>query len=220
MIDVYFIDVNVPRQVVDALSDLLADGERERAGRYRFDDDRRRSIVARAATRRLLSRYLGADPRGLTIVEGEHGKPALASREIEFNASHSGDLVALAFASMTPVGIDIERQRTLRNPLALARRFFSADELTFLTASADINEAFFTVWTAKEAIVKANGRGIAASDLRAFTVPFGARQLWPAVDIWSVATIEPTLNGYHAAIAARTGSEQIAQLAIDASSLA
>lgn len=220
MIDVYFIDVNVPRQVVDALSELLADGERERAGRYRFDDDRRRSIVARAATRRLLGRYLGADPRGLTIVEGEHGKPALASREIEFNASHSGDLVALAFASMTPVGIDIERQRTLRNPLALARRFFSADELTFLTASADINEAFFTVWTAKEAIVKANGRGIAASDLRAFTVPFGARQLRPAVDIWSVATIEPTLNGYHAAIAARTGSEQIAQLAIDASSLA
>lgn len=220
MIDVYFIDVNVPRQVVDALSELLADGERERAGRYRFDDDRRRSIVARAATRRLLGRYLGADPRGLTIVEGEHGKPALASREIEFNASHSGDLVALAFASMTPVGIDIERQRTLRNPLALARRFFSADELTFLTASADINEAFFTVWTAKEAIVKANGRGIAASDLRAFTVPFGASQLRPAVDIWSVATIEPTLNGYHAAIAARTGSEQIAQLAIDASSLA
>lgn len=220
MIDICFIDVNVPRDVVDVLSTLLMDAERERANRYRFDDDRRRSIVARAATRRLLGRYLGADPRGLTIVEGEHGKPALANREIEFNTSHSGDLVALAFASTTPVGIDVERQRTLHNPLALARRFFSPDELTFVTASADVSEAFLAVWTAKEAIVKANGKGIGASDLRAFTVPFREKHLRPVVDTWSVATIEPPLNGYHAAIAARTGSERIAQLTIDAASLA
>ena len=220
MIDVYFIDVNVPREVVDALSALLVDAERERANRYRFDDDRRRSIVARAATRRLLGRYLGADPRGLTIVEGEHGKPALANREIEFNASHSVDLVALAFAKTTPVGIDIERQRTLRHPLALARRFFSADEFAFVIAADDVDGAFLAIWTAKEAIVKASGKGIGASDLRAFTVPFREKQLQPVTASWSVATIEPPLDGYHAAIAARTGSERIAQLSIDAAALA
>jgi 4'-phosphopantetheinyl transferase len=220
VIDICFIDVKVPSDVVDALFAWLADAERARAGRYRFEDDRRRSIIARAATRRLLGRYLGADPRELTIVEGEHGKPALAGREIEFNASHSGDLVALAFARTTAVGIDVERRRTLRNPLALARRFFSPDELAYVTASADVNEAFFTVWTAKEAIVKANGKGIGASDLRAFTVPFRENELRPVVDAWSVATIEPPLDGYHAAIAARTGSERIAHLSIDAASLA
>lgn len=220
MIDVCFIDVNVPDDVVEALFELLVDEERARASRYRFKDDRRRSIVARAATRRLLGRYLGADPRQLPIIEEAHGKPALAGRELEFNASHSGDLVALAFASATPVGIDVERRRTLRDPLALARRFFSPDEYGYVTGSADVTEAFFTVWTAKEAIVKASGKGIGASDLRAFTIPFVDKQLRPAVDAWSVAAIAPPLDGYYAAIAARTGSGRIAQRSVSAASLA
>ncbi|MGH9423025.1 MAG: 4'-phosphopantetheinyl transferase family protein, partial [Thermoanaerobaculia bacterium] len=110
MIDVCFIDVNEPDDVIDALAKLLTDTELARANRYRFPDDRRRSIVARAATRRLLGRELDADPRELIIVEEEHGKPALLNREIEFNASHSGDLVALALAKGTPVGIDVERR--------------------------------------------------------------------------------------------------------------
>lgn len=219
VIDVYFIDVNVPRDVIDAMAGLLVDTERARAGRYRFDDDRRRSIVARAATRRLLGRSLGVDPRGLVIIEGAHGKPALANREIEFNVSHSGDLVALAFANTTPVGIDVERRRTMRNPIALAQRFFSPDELAFVTAAGDVDDAFFSVWTAKEAIVKASGRGIAASDLRAFTVPFREKQLHQVGDTWSVATIDPPLDRYHAAIAARAGYDGIAQHVIEAATL-
>jgi 4'-phosphopantetheinyl transferase len=219
VIDVYFIDVNVPRDVVDALAKLLTDDERARADRYRFDDDRRRSIIARAATRRILSQLVGATPRDLVIVEGEHGKPELAGRVIEFNASHSGDLVALAFARETAVGIDVERRRALHDPLAIARRFFSEGELAFISAASDIDAAFFTVWTAKEAIVKASGKGIGAGDLRGFTVPLGETRLTHVTENWSVATIHPSLDGYHGAIAARPGNEPIVQRTIDTSSL-
>jgi 4'-phosphopantetheinyl transferase len=219
VIEVYFIDVNVPRDVVDALARLLTDDEKARADRYRFDDDRRRSIVARAATRRILSRLAGVAPRDLLIVEGEHGKPELAGRAIEFNASHSGDLVVLAFARETPVGIDVERRRVLHDPLAIARRFFSERELAFISAAGDVAAAFFTVWTAKEAIVKASGKGIGAGDLRGFTVPLGETQLQEVTGNWSVATIQPPLDGYHGAVAARPGSEPIVQRTIGASSL-
>lgn len=218
MIDVYFIDVNVSRDVIGALAELLTDAERARADRYRFDDDRRRSIVARAATRRILSRLTGTAPRELHIVEGEHGKPGLAGGEIEYNASHSGDLVALAFARATPVGIDVERRRKLHDALALARRYFSEAELAFVESAEDIGAAFFIVWTAKEAIVKASGKGIGASDLRGFTVPFGAARLQEVTGTWSVATLEPPMPGYHAALAARTGIEPIFQHTVDASS--
>ncbi len=219
VIDVYFIDVNVSRDVIGALAELLTETERARADRYRFDDDRRRSIVARAATRRILSRLTGIAPRELHIVEGEHGKPGLAGGEIELNASHSGDLVALAFARVTPVGIDVERRRKLHDALALARRYFSEAELAFVEGAEDIGAAFFIVWTAKEAIVKASGKGIGASDLRGFTVPFGAARLQQVTGTWSVATLEPPMHGYHAALAARTGVEPVNQSTVDASSL-
>jgi 4'-phosphopantetheinyl transferase len=227
VIDVYFIDVTVPDDVIEALSKSLTAAELARANRYRFDGDRRRSIVARAATRRLLGRNLNADPRALVIVEEEHGKPALLNREIEFNASHSGDLVALAFAQGTPVGIDVERRRQLNDALALAERFFSAGELARVRAAEDAGDAFFTIWTAKESLVKATGKGIATGDLRAFTVPVRDREMRPVVqprmrlvvDSWSVAALDPPLEGYYAAVAARAAEGSITSCTITPATL-
>ncbi|MEA2238642.1 MAG: 4-phosphopantetheinyl transferase [Thermoanaerobaculia bacterium] len=218
VIDVHFIDVNVPRDVVEALARFLTDAERARADRYRFDDDRRRSIVARAATRRILSQLAGGAPRDLVIVEGEHGKPELAGSELQFNASHSGDLVALAFARGTPIGIDVERRRALHDPLAIARRFFSGAEFAFVSGADDVVAAFLTVWTAKEAIVKASGKGIGAGDLRGFTVPLGQKAMQKVTGDWSVATIDTPLHDYFAAVAAQPGNEPIVQRTTDASS--
>ncbi len=209
VIDVYFIDVNVSSDVVDALAVSLADTELARANRYRFDDDRRRSIIARSATRRLLGRYLDADPRALVIVEEERGKPVLLGREIEFNASHSGDLVALAFAKDTPVGIDVERRRRLHDCLTLSRRYFSAEEDDIVRSAADAGDAFLAIWTAKEAIVKASGKGIGEGDLHGFTVPFRDPRLLPVIGGWSVAAIAPPLDGYYGAVAARAGDRRI-----------
>ena len=219
MIDIYFIDVNAPNDVVDALAGLLAENELARANRYRFPDDRRRSIVARAATRRLLGRALDADPRALVIVESVRGKPILLSRQIEFNASHSGDLVALAFAKGTPVGIDVEQRRRLNDPLALATRFFSAEELARVRAADDADDAFLTIWTAKESLVKATGKGIAASDLRGFTVPVRDPKMRPAVDGWSVAALHPPLEDYYAAVAARAGERRITSCTLSPAAL-
>jgi 4'-phosphopantetheinyl transferase len=219
MIDVYFVHVNVADDVLDALANLLTIPERARADRYRFPEDRRRSIVARAATRRFLSRYLNSDPATLVIDEEEFGKPVLRGHEMEFNASHSGDLVALAFANDTAIGVDVERRRQLSDPLALARRYFSAEEVAIVERSADAGDAFFAIWTAKEAIVKANGKGIGTGDLHGFTVPFRDPQLRPVIDGWSVAALDPNRDGYYAAIAARDGERRIVVHSITAEAL-
>lgn len=219
VLDVCLIDVNVPGDVVDTLALLLSGDELARANRFRFADDRRRSIIARAATRRLLGRYLDADPHALAIVEEEHGKPALFHREIEFNASHSGDLVALVFAKETPVGIDVECRRRLHDCLALAGRYFSAEELDIVRSAEDADDAFFTIWTAKEAIVKASGKGIGTGDLHGFTVPFRAQRLLPVVDGWSVASINLPLKGYYGAVAALSGARRIISREVTPASL-
>jgi 4'-phosphopantetheinyl transferase len=219
MIDVYFVDVNVADEVIDGLTNLLTIPERARADRYRFADDRRRSIVARAATRRFISRYLGNDAATLIIDEEEFGKPVLRGRAIEFNASHSGDLVAVAFSKETAVGVDVEHRRRLTDTLALARRYFSAEEVAVVERAADTYDAFFAIWTAKEAIVKATGKGIGTGDLHGFTVPFRDPQLRPVIGGWSVAALDPNRDGYYAAVAARDGERRIAVKSITAESL-
>ena len=219
MIDIYFADVNVADDILDALANLLTTAECARADRYRFPDDRRRSIVARAATRRFLGRYLNADPATLVIDEEEFGKPVLRDRAIEFNASHSGDLVAVAFSRESAVGIDVERRRQLTDTIALARRYFSAEEVAIVERATDTCDAFFAIWTAKEAIVKASGKGIGTGDLHGFTVPFRDPQLRPVIDGWSVAAIDTSRDGYYAAVAARDGDRPIAVQSISAAAL-
>jgi 4'-phosphopantetheinyl transferase len=219
MIDVYFIDVTVADDVVEALAQLLTIPERARADRYRFSEDRRRSIVARATTRRFVGRCLDADPATLVIDEEEFGKPVLRGRAIEFNASHSGDLVALAFSKETAVGVDVERRRKLTDTLALARRYFSAEEVAIVDRETDATDAFFAIWTAKEAIVKASGKGIGTGDLHGFTVPFRDVRLRPVIDGWSVAAINANRDGYYAAVASRDGDHAIRVQSISAEAL-
>jgi 4'-phosphopantetheinyl transferase len=208
-IEVYFVGVDVSPGIIEALAAKLTAAERRRADSYRFDHDRRRSIVSRAATRQLLGRYLQADPHLLEIAEEEHGKPVLRGGEMHFNASHSGDLIALAFSKQSPVGVDVERHRTFRDAHALARRYFSPDEVAIVNAASDQGQAFLTIWTAKEAIVKATGKGIGASDLRSFSVPYAQSRLLPAVNGWGVAAIDVPLPCYYAAVACRVDGQEI-----------
>jgi len=218
-IHVYFIDVDVPAGVIRALANTLTDRERARAEAFRFDDDQRRSIVARAATRLLLARRLAVPAASLEIIDGEHGKPALRNGEMDFNASHSGRLVTVAITNGDPVGVDIEARRRLRDPARLAHRFFSPAEIAIIDSAADREQAFLTIWTAKEAIVKATGRGIAASDLRSFSVPFAPLRLSPVFDKWSVATLAAPLPGYYAALACDDDRSVIRTITLDATGL-
>lgn len=188
--------------VADQVASLLDDSEQARAARYRFEEDRRRSIAARGLLRSLAASYLGSDARALRFVEGEHGKPSLAGDgDLELNASHSGDLVALAFTRGTAVGVDVERVRSMRDAREVSQRFFSPREVELVRAAPDIDATFFTIWTAKEAVVKALGRGIGAS-LQSFAVPMDARAFERVLgwDEWCVAHVDAPLDGYRAAV--------------------
>jgi len=120
----------------------------------------------RAPLRSVLSGYLGIDADQLMLTEGEHGRPALTSAldpSLDFNWSHSGDHALIAIARSIKPGIDLECLRMRPRALEIARRYFSADEAAALSAvsPAGRSAAFLELWTAKEAVLKALGRGIA-----------------------------------------------------------
>jgi 4'-phosphopantetheinyl transferase len=209
-IDVWFVGAGAPSAVVDRLACVLTSSEQARAARFHFEADHRRFTVARASLRLLLGRCSGADPASIEIASPDGAKPEAPALGVHFNVSHAGEMVALAFASDVPVGVDVERLRPMRDAAGIARRWFSPDERRAVEDTGDLADTFFRIWTAKEAVVKGTGGGL-SSGLASFTVPFRSPVLAPvqaasgtAFDGWQVASLEEAGDGYRAAVAART----------------
>jgi len=140
---------------------------RARVERIRRKEERRRSLCAElllmtALQRRGISEY--------SVALGTHGKPYLAGNEnLFFNLSHAGEY-ALCAISDVEVGCDIERIDPAIN-LAVADRFFTSEESAWIHAAITREEQvdrFFRLWTLKESLMKATGKGFSLSP-RAFS---------------------------------------------------
>ncbi len=101
-----------------------------------------------------------------------HGKPgpvilskkeAPQEKKIYYNLSHSGDYAACLMGERE-VGLDIQERRPIRE--GFAERFFKREEQAYLEqlkvtrGEKEMEDAFFTLWTLKEAYVKYSGRGM------------------------------------------------------------
>lgn len=145
-------------------SRLLSPEERERAEGLSNGTMRARFMVSRGLRRAVLAGCTGRPAEDLLFREDEGEKPRLeAAVGWDFNLSHAGDYVAVAVAR-GPVGIDLEQMRVVRQMAALVRRFFHEDEATVwerLPDGEERREAFFVLWSAREAAMKCRGLGLA-----------------------------------------------------------
>jgi 4'-phosphopantetheinyl transferase len=154
-----------PASEVDQLRAFLSDGERRRAARFRFDDDRSRFIARRGLLRIVLARYMECDAARIAFELNAFGKPTLTNRgplRVQFNASHSDGVALVAVTVDRAVGIDLERHRADVDYLGVAASFFSRDEMeTLRRADKPMRSSmFYTLWSCKEAWVKARGLGL------------------------------------------------------------
>jgi 4'-phosphopantetheinyl transferase len=172
----WLVDLDAP---VDA-DRLLDPAERDRATSYLLPRDGARYAASRALLRMIVGRYLNADPARLRFATGAAGRPALAGDHaglLHFSLSRSAHR-ALVAVSNSPVGADIEVV-SARAGLAdlVAGRFGSAEARCIAGGCGGSPlRGFYRHWTAKEAYLKATGRGLAG--LRATELACGAR---PAV---------------------------------------
>lgn len=142
----------------------LGPDEHARARRYRHAADADAFRWARGLQRVILGQRLGVAPVSLQFVQDGDAKPVIAGAggaRCEYNASHSGELLALA-VSDSPVGVDIERARPMPGLDKVARRVFDAATCASIAAAPpDQRDArFFTEWTALEAHAKLHGHGV------------------------------------------------------------
>jgi 4'-phosphopantetheinyl transferase len=103
---------------------------------------------------------------------------------IHWSVSHKSDIVG-GVAAPLPVGLDLETIRPVSD--ALMRKVAGEDE--WALAAGDRQTLFFRFWTAKEAVLKAEGKGIAGLsrcrileilDDSRMTVTYDATR-WPVV---------------------------------------
>lgn len=161
-IDVWQIDLDQ----LDDQSALLSDEERQHSNSMPITVHRQRFINARAVLRLLLGNYLGTLPTIVSLEKTARGKLYLPQKKhLKFNLSHSKNIAIFAFNEYDELGIDIEVKRKLTNIKIITKRMFSSIECGYLSGAIDENDMidrFFTLWTRKEAIIKATGDGLAA----------------------------------------------------------
>jgi 4'-phosphopantetheinyl transferase len=122
---------------------------------------RERSLLARALLRRLLAQSTGV-PFGWTFDVEICGGP-IARRKSggclpSIAISHSGGWVACAVASSGQIGIDIEVYRPGRDIMGIAGLAFGDGERQDVEREGAA--AFYRIWTLREALAKARGRGL------------------------------------------------------------
>ncbi len=187
--DTHRIRVNLPegvrvvavdcRPYPDPFLCLLAPEERGHAATLTDPRVRARFVHCRGTLRTELGALLGLPPDHVPLGLGQHGKPMLmptttpctaiapdrstVARTLDFSVSHAGDFGLVALSHIGPVGVDLEPDRAVRQPLALANRFFPAHIIAELEDARDEparTRLFLHHWTRLEAEAKAHGLGL------------------------------------------------------------
>ncbi|TFF36332.1 4'-phosphopantetheinyl transferase family protein [Mucilaginibacter psychrotolerans] len=149
-------------QRLQAFAATLTPSETERCNKYHQLKDRQRFIISRGAQRSILSRYLNQTAEELQFVLGDNKKPYLPDTRygtgLQYNITHAGEWILLAVADR-PVGADVEFIDSAFPFADILPEHFSQEEMGFVNA-ANQHDRFFTLWTRKEALLKATGQGL------------------------------------------------------------
>ena len=148
-----------------------------------------------AAGRALLRRALADQdlPADLAVAVDSDGKPYLPDAPgFHFSIAHCGTRVICAVSDV-PVGCDLERERMLKHDIS--RRICTASERDAIRTNADL----FTLWTGKEAAVKAVGRGLR---IGAASVEVGLAETCRVTADGVLCTLHrlPPVDGWHLAV--------------------
>ncbi len=196
-------DVHVWRAFLDTpgvpaagLWESLSGCERERAERLRSPEHRSRFVAMHGMLRAILGAYLHLPPGELRFTYSAFGKPEVEnSLGLRFSASRSQNIGLFAITLGRAIGVDVEQVRPIEDAERIAAAFFHPVEYEGLMRTPEPVrlEMFFSLWTKKEAYIKALGTGLSLP-LESFSV------VGPPSEQWSLCELAPDA-GYAGAVA-------------------
>ncbi len=214
-VHIWYADVSRMGERLAGLHAVLSPDEAARAARYRFAADRDLFVVARGMLRTVLGETLHIAPSEVRFTTGEFGKPHLNpahhQQDIRFNVSHTRGCAVCAIRYGREVGIDVENVSVLPILSELLPRILTAyeQEQVAKATTSERGNLLMTLWTTKEAYLKARGVGL-HEDLHSFAIEMPPSAPYPTLawvrdverrcEIWQLFRLA-ILPTYHCALA-------------------
>ncbi|WP_229704059.1 4'-phosphopantetheinyl transferase family protein [Caldalkalibacillus thermarum] len=169
------------------LYDCLSELERRQSMKLIDKKQMKRYVAAHGLLRIVLSAYVTIEPKQISISRTPFGKPVLTDyRHIHFNLSHSHHFSYIAISYQgRQVGIDCETVRDV-NHECLAKFVFNPSQyLLYKHLDSHIQRIqFFSMWTQKEAFIKAIGLGFQYRRIKDIQVDINISQSSSVTNTW------------------------------------
>jgi 4'-phosphopantetheinyl transferase len=156
----------------------------------------------------MLADECGVPDADVVLRRDESGRLVVISptSELRCSLSHSGGLALVAVTLGVDVGVDLESTRRDTSDWAVWRHVLTAEELSSTPRTGpDRLRSLLAFWTAKEAVLKAAGVGLAV-DPREIELRAGRLVTLPSalgdVRSWSLAYVP--IDGFVAAVVCRS----------------
>jgi len=175
---------------------------RTRISRYRRWEDRQAGLFGKLLLAQGL-RWCGYPREVLrNLVWDASGRPFLDCG-MDFNISHSGEYVVCALCPAGRIGIDIEEIRPV--DISDFKAQMTHGQWETMMASENRLEKFFSLWTQKEAMIKADGRGMA---IPLNEIIIEGENAFFADDIWGVKEVR-IADGYRCHLATSRKNQEV-----------
>lgn len=152
---------------------LMSEDKQRRVNKFKFEEDKKRAVAGEMLARKSIAELCNVAVESIVFGKSEYGKPFVRDLNVEFNISHSGDMVACVVDDKQ-VGIDIEKIRPI--DLDVIKSICTEEEKVYILGDYPIKRdfkyitdtkilsRFFEVWTRKEAYFKCIGGRISNFD--------------------------------------------------------
>jgi 4'-phosphopantetheinyl transferase len=158
MLKVYFFKIKKNHhQYLEKLLQTFPLSARKRILQFDRTEDQLRSATGKLLLKKLLMEEKYPANVLSSLILDKHERPYIPGK-IDFNIAHSDKYVICAISKNGRIGVDIEKVRPIK--IDEFNVFLSKSELKQVLKNKKPLKLFFELWTQKEAVSKANGKGI------------------------------------------------------------
>lgn len=125
--------------------------------RFKKWQDRQAGLFGKLLLMECLKAYGYSSDDINNISFDEFGRPFIA-QHVDFSISHSDEFVICAMTGRGRVGIDIEKIKSIS--LSDFEQYMTSHQWGNIKTSSNKFRIFYSYWTSKESVLKADGRGL------------------------------------------------------------
>ena len=157
---IYYTQINHPfdESKFDTLIQLIPEHLHKDIKKYIQPIDRIRTLLGKLLLLHCLKVHNWNEYLLLPIHFTRNNRPFFKGAKFDFNISHSGDFILCAITEEGSLGVDIEQINVVE--LEDFNSVMTPEQIQFIKNSTRPETEFFKLWSLKESVVKAVGKGL------------------------------------------------------------